>query len=85
MTEQNKQTLELANAAVTSGDYEGFLSYCTEDTIWTFVGEQTLQGKEAVRDYMDSDLPGASSVRGGADDRGWSVCSRIGEDQTEGY
>lgn len=52
MTEQNKQTLELANAAVTSGDYEGFLSYCTEDTVWTFVGGQTLQGKEAVREYM---------------------------------
>lgn len=52
MTEQNKQTLGLANAAVISGDYEGFLSYCTEDTVWTFVGEQTLQGKEAVREYM---------------------------------
>lgn len=50
--DHNKQTLELANAAVTEGDNEGFLSYCTEDTEWTFVGEQVLKGKDAVREYM---------------------------------
>ncbi|SMC87703.1 nuclear transport factor 2 family protein [Pedobacter africanus] len=50
--EQNKQTLERANAAIAVGDYEGFLCYCTEDTRWTFVGEQTLKGKDAVRGYM---------------------------------
>lgn len=48
----NKQILETANAAITQGDYEGFLAYCTDDTVWTFVGEQILQGKEAVRQYM---------------------------------
>jgi uncharacterized protein (TIGR02246 family) len=48
----NKATLEKANAAVTAGDNEGFLSFCTDDTKWTFVGDQTLNGKEAVRQYM---------------------------------
>lgn len=48
----NKATLEQANALITKGDYEGFLSFCTEDTKWTFVGDTTLQGKEAVRQYM---------------------------------
>jgi ketosteroid isomerase-like protein len=48
----NKMTLEKANAAITVGDYEGFLSCCTDDTQWTFVGEQTLRGKEAVRHWM---------------------------------
>lgn len=48
----NKAILEKANAAVTAGDNEGFLSFCTDDTEWTFVGDQTLQGKEAVRQYM---------------------------------
>lgn len=48
----NKEILEKANAAVTSGDNEGFLAYCTEDTVWNFIGEQTLRGKEAVRAYM---------------------------------
>jgi hypothetical protein len=32
MTVYNKQVLEQANAAITKGDYEGFLSFCTENT-----------------------------------------------------
>lgn len=52
MSEKNKAILKQANAAVAKGDFEGFLSHCTEDVEWTFVGEQTLKGKEAVRQYM---------------------------------
>jgi len=52
MIENNKAILERATAAITNGDNEGFLSFCTEDTEWTFVGDQTLQGKEAVRQWM---------------------------------
>lgn len=52
MSLDNKTILEKANAAITNGDHEGFLSFCTEDTEWTFVGDKTLQGKEAVRQYM---------------------------------
>ena len=48
----NKAVLEQANSAVTKGDYEGFLSFCTDDTLWTFVGERVLRGKEAVRRWM---------------------------------
>lgn len=48
----NKAILEKANAAITQGDHEGFLAFCTDDTEWTFVGDKTLQGKEAVRQYM---------------------------------
>ncbi|TDE15604.1 nuclear transport factor 2 family protein [Dyadobacter psychrotolerans] len=52
MNLNNKEILQIANAAVTEGDNEGFLSFCTDDTKWTFVGEQVLQGKDAVRQYM---------------------------------
>ena len=52
MLESNKAILEEANAAVMRGDTEGFLSFCTDDTLWTFVGETTLRGKEAVRQWM---------------------------------
>jgi len=52
MNVNNKATLEKANAAIKHGDYESFLSYCTEDSKWSFVGDRTLQGKEAVRQYM---------------------------------
>jgi ketosteroid isomerase-like protein len=52
MNDNNKAILEKANLAIVQGDNEGFLSYCTEDTKWTFVGERTLKGKEAVRQWM---------------------------------
>jgi len=48
----NKVILEKANSAIKKGDYEGFLAHCTDDTTWTFVGDTTLQGKEAVRQWM---------------------------------
>jgi ketosteroid isomerase-like protein len=52
MNMNNKAILEKANAAITKGDNEGFLSFCADDTEWTFVGDKTLRGKEAVRQYM---------------------------------
>ena len=52
MSEKNKAVLRQANAAVSAGDHEGFLARCTDDVEWTFVGERTLTGKEAVRRYM---------------------------------
>lgn len=52
MNLDNKTILEKANKAVSQGDHEGFLAFCTEDTEWTFVGDRILRGKEAVRQYM---------------------------------
>lgn len=52
MSELHKATLQQANAAIAQGDFDGFLVHCTEDTKWVFVGDQTLEGKTAVRDCM---------------------------------
>lgn len=52
MNEHNKAILEKANAAIMKGDHEEFLSHCTDDTHWSFVGDKTLHGKEAVRRWM---------------------------------
>jgi ketosteroid isomerase-like protein len=52
MSDKNKAILEEANAAIAQGNYEGFLSFCADDTEWTFVGDKTLKGKEAVRQWM---------------------------------
>jgi uncharacterized protein len=52
MPGSHKEILKKANAAIAQGDYEGFLKFCTEDTQWTFVGDRTLRGKEAVRQWM---------------------------------
>jgi ketosteroid isomerase-like protein len=50
----NKEILATANAAIAEGDFEGFLTLCTEDTEWTFEGDRTLKGKSAVRQWMAS-------------------------------
>ena len=52
MSEKNKATLQKANAAISEGDTEGFLSFCTDDIEWTVVGDEALKGKEAVRQWM---------------------------------
>ena len=54
MSEANKAILEKGNAAISSGNNEGFLALCSDDTEWTFVGDKTLKGKEAVRQWMRS-------------------------------
>ena len=41
----NKQLLLAANKQISQGNYDGFLDYCTPDTRWEFIGDQTLQGK----------------------------------------
>ena len=43
MSENNKAILEASNAAIAK---------CADDTQWTFVGDKTLKGKEAVRQWM---------------------------------
>jgi uncharacterized protein len=55
MSEKNKSILERGNAAIAEGNYEEFLSLCTDNTEWTFVGDKTLKGKEAVRQWFASE------------------------------
>ena len=52
MPDKNKAILEEANVAIAQGNNEGFLSFCADDMEWTFVGDKTLKGKEAVRQYL---------------------------------
>lgn len=52
MSKANKAVLETANKAISEGDIEGFLSFCTHDLEWTTVGKETIQGKNAVRQWM---------------------------------
>jgi ketosteroid isomerase-like protein len=52
MIKDNRQILLEANTYVVKGDHEGFLSFCTDDIRYNFVGDKILQGKEALREYM---------------------------------
>lgn len=51
---ENKSILLQANEHILNADHEAFLSHCTEDVVWEFVGDQTLTGKQAVREYIDA-------------------------------
>ncbi|MCG2612717.1 nuclear transport factor 2 family protein [Terrimonas sp. NA20] len=52
MSTSNKELLLKGNAAIANGDHEGFLALCTDNTLWNFLGDQVLEGKQAVREYM---------------------------------
>jgi ketosteroid isomerase-like protein len=49
-----KSVLAAANNAVSQGDHDGFLAYCTDDVTWHFIGERKIRGKAAVKAYMDA-------------------------------
>src|SRR5688572_16452617 len=52
MSGNNKAILQQANAAISKGDTEGFLSFCANDIEWMMVGDKTIKGKDALRQWM---------------------------------
>lgn len=52
MSAQNKAIVEEVNEAMRRGDVEAFLARCTDDFVWTMVGEAPILGKDAVRRFM---------------------------------
>lgn len=52
MSERNKEIVEKVNSAFLEGNFEGFLSFCAEDVEWTIVGDRTVKGREAIREWM---------------------------------
>jgi uncharacterized protein (TIGR02246 family) len=55
--QQNKATIEKVNDAFRQNNVEGFLASCTENVVWTMVGDTTVKGKDAIRKWMAS-MPG---------------------------
>jgi hypothetical protein len=78
----NKEILEIANAAITQGDHEGFLSFCTDDTQWIF-RRQNITGKASRQGVYGNSLPGAAKVHGGKLNRRRRVCDSHRYDQHE--
>lgn len=54
MSIQNKEIVEKVNASFAEGGVEGFLSFCADDVTWTIVGNKTVRGKNAIREWMAS-------------------------------
>lgn len=54
MSATNKEIVEKVNASFAEGAVEGFLSHCADDVVWTIIGEKTVNGKNAIREWMSS-------------------------------
>jgi ketosteroid isomerase-like protein len=54
MSAKNKEIVEKVNAAFAEGSTEKFLSFCADDVEWTMVGDKTVKGKDAIRQWMAS-------------------------------
>ena len=54
MSARNKEIVEKVNASFAEGGIEGFLTFCADEVIWTIVGEKTVRGKTAIREWMAS-------------------------------
>jgi uncharacterized protein len=52
MPANHKETVNKVNAAFAANELEGFLSLCTDDVQWTMVGDRTVKGKDAIRNWM---------------------------------
>ncbi len=52
MSAENKALVQDVNEAMRRGDIEAFLGRCTDDFVWTIVGEEPIAGKEALRRFM---------------------------------
>jgi len=54
MSVNHKAIVAKVNTAFAEGSTEGFLAFCAEDVAWTMVGDTTVQGKDAIRQWMAS-------------------------------
>jgi uncharacterized protein (TIGR02246 family) len=54
MSEKYREIVEKVNDAFTNNDNEAFLNFCADDVQWTIVGDQAVNGKDGIRDFMKS-------------------------------
>ena len=59
----HKRIVEQANDAFARNDMEAFLKLCTENVEWTMVGDSTVKGKSAIREWMKSMNPGTPKIK----------------------
>ena len=50
--QRNKEIVESINKAFAANNLDGFLAHCSDDIVWTMVGEKPLAGKDAIRAWM---------------------------------
>jgi ketosteroid isomerase-like protein len=53
-TARTTDIVRKVNAAFEKGDVEGFLACCADEVVWAMVGDKTVKGKKAIREWMGS-------------------------------
>ncbi len=54
MSEENKEIVKKVSASFERNDLEGFLSVCKENIEWKIPGDRTVNGVDAIREWMNS-------------------------------
>ena len=54
MAVNRKDIVQRINDAFAENNLEKVLSFCTDDVIWTMVGDRTVTGKDPIRKWMAS-------------------------------
>ena len=57
MAVSRKETVQRINEAFAENNLEKVLSFCTDDLVWTMVGDTTVRGKDSIREWMASMNP----------------------------
>jgi ketosteroid isomerase-like protein len=59
----HKRIVEQANDAFSRNNMDAFLNLCTENVEWTMVGDSTVKGKGAIREWLKSMDPGTPTIK----------------------
>ena len=62
MAANRKEIVQRINEAFAENNLEKVLSFCTDDLIWTMVGDTTVRGKDSIREWMASMDPQAPKI-----------------------
>jgi uncharacterized protein len=54
MSTTNKEIVRRIDAAFGDNNLEGFLAFCHDNIVWHMVGDRTVKGKDAIRQWMGS-------------------------------
>ena len=54
MSQENKAIVEQMNKAAAEGNTDAFVEPCAENIRWAVFGEKTVEGKPAIREWMNS-------------------------------
>jgi uncharacterized protein len=54
MSTTNKEIVRRIDAAFAENNLEGFLAFCSDNVVWNMVGDRTVKGKDAIRQWMGS-------------------------------